>query len=72
MLGPKRAPLRQQLVAVPLSGFDRPQTCRRGLPKGQENMGMMVVLVVSFFQNGRMNRHICNHATADESLLDEA
>lgn len=72
VLGPTRAPFRQELVAIPLAGFDRPQTCRSGLPKRQENMGVMIMRMVAFFEHRRMNRHICDHAATDKRLMDEA
>jgi hypothetical protein len=58
VLGPKCPPFRQQLVAVPFTGFDRTQTRTRCLSKGQENMGMMIMRMVAFLRHRRMNGDI--------------
>lgn len=71
VLSPECAPLAQQLVAVPLPGLDRPQSRRRRLPQGQQDMGMVIVRMIPFFQYRLMDRHIRHHAAAHERLLNE-
>jgi hypothetical protein len=72
VVGPQGAPFNQRPVAVPLAGLHPAQSRRRRLPKGQEDMRMVVVRMVAFFRHRRVNCDIGNHAAAYEGFLDEA
>jgi hypothetical protein len=61
----------EQFVAVPFSGLDATKPLRGRLAQRQQDMGMVIVWVVTLFGDRRMNGDIGHHAAADESLLDE-
>jgi hypothetical protein len=71
VVGPQGPPFRQQPVAVPFARFDTPQSRWGRLPQGQQNVRMVIVRVVAFFQHRCVNRDICHHAAADKSFPDE-
>lgn len=68
---PERPPVSHKVIAVPLAGLHAPKPHRRGLAQCQQDVGMMVVRMVAFFEDRRMDGDVCHHATADEGLLDE-
>jgi hypothetical protein len=71
MLCPKRPPVMQHRVAIPFAGLDATQPGSRRLPKGQENVRMVIVRIIPLFEDGRVDGDIGNHAAADEGFSHE-